>query len=163
MPKPRSSSPGAYQRDLFRCVPFYSSRLVRERTYSYAERERVCTPASVARLVQPYYADKDREEFLVLLLDMANSVVGASVISTGGLSASIVEARQVFKVAILANAAALVLVHNHPSGNPEPSREDVRVTKQLAEAGKLLGIPVHDHIVVVEDTYTSLAERGLMH
>jgi DNA repair protein RadC len=68
----------------------------------------------------------------------------------------------VFKAAVLANAASLLLAHNHPSGNPEPSREDVEITKRLVETGRLMGIPVHDHLIVTGDGYTSLAERGLM-
>ena len=98
----------------------------------------------------------------LVLLDTANSVLGLAQISVGGLAASIVEPRQVFKVAILSNAAAVILSHNHPSGNVEPSREDIRITRQLVDAGKLMGVPVHDHIIVGQNAYTSLAERGLM-
>ncbi len=82
--------------------------------------------------------------------------------SAGGLAVSIVEPRQVFKAAVLANASALLLSHNHPSGNPEPSREDVAITKQLVEAGRVMGIPVHDHLIIAGHGYTSLAERGLL-
>ena len=99
---------------------------------------------------------------MIVLLDTSDTVVGLAQISVGGLAASIVEPRQVFKTAILANAAAIICLHNHPSGNPEPSHEDIRITQQLVEAGKLLGIPIHDHIIIAEKTYTSLAERGLM-
>lgn len=67
-----------------------------------------------------------------------------------------------FKAAVLANAAALIVVHNHPSGNPEPSREDIRITRQLVEAGRVMGIPIHDHLIIVDGGYTSLAERGLL-
>ena len=97
-----------------------------------------------------------------MLLDTANTIIGLSQISVGGLAASIVEPRQVFKVAILANAAAIICVHNHPSGNVEPSREDIRITRQLVEAGKLMGIPVHDHLIIGHNTFTSMAERGLI-
>jgi DNA repair protein RadC len=84
------------------------------------------------------------------------------VASIGGLAASIVEPCQVFKAAILANAAAIILAHNHPSGNPGASREDIKITWQLVEAGKLMGVPVHDHLVITDHGYTSLAEQGLM-
>ena len=67
-----------------------------------------------------------------------------------------------FKAAILANAAALIVAHNHPSGNPEPSREDLKVTRQLVEAGKVMGIPLHDHLILTGDGHTSFAERGLL-
>jgi DNA repair protein RadC len=83
-------------------------------------------------------------------------------VSIGGLAASIVEPRQIFKTAILANAAALILAHQHPSGNPEPSREDIRITRQLVEAGKIMGIPIHDHLIITDSQYTSLAERGVL-
>lgn len=151
-----------YREALFSGVPLFATRLVREGDFPFSERTQVSTPADVAAVLQVYFQDKDREEVVVLLLDTAHTVFGVSQVSIGGLASSIVEPRQVFKVAILANAAAIILAHAHPSGNPEPSREDIRITRQLVEAGKLLGIPLHDHIVIAEKTYTSLAERGLM-
>ena len=113
-------------------------------------------------MLKLYFEDKDREEFIVVMLDTANTMIGMAQISVGGLAASIVEPRQVFKTAILANAAAIICIHNHPSGNPEPSREDIRITRQLVEAGKLMGVPVHDHIIIAENRFVSLAERGLL-
>lgn len=153
---------GAYRQALFSGIPLYTTRLVREKTFRFAERTQVSTPAEVAQALIPYFADKDREECVAALVDTANSLIGLVQISVGGLAASIVEPRQIFKAAILANAAAVICLHNHPSGNPEPSREDIRITRQLVEAGKLLGIPLHDHVIIAENTYTSLAERGLM-
>lgn len=152
----------SYRQALFAGVPLYTTRLVREKTFRFAERTQVSSPEDVAKVLIPYFADKDREECLVALVDTANTLIGLAQISVGGLAASIVEPRQVFKVAILANAAAVICLHNHPSGNPEPSREDIRITRQLVGAGKLLGIPLHDHIIVAENKFTSLAERGLM-
>ncbi len=164
MPKPTKASPGTldYQGCLFSHVPFYTTRLVRETHFTFSHRKQVSSPEEVADLLQQYFQDKDREEFLVVLLDTSNSLIGFSQISVGGLAASIVEPRQVFKVAILANAAAIILAHQHPSGNPEPSREDIRITRQLVEAGKLMGVPVHDHLIIAENGYVSLAERGLL-
>ena len=164
MPKSMKTEGGAvtYQQALFSHVPFYTTRLVRETHFSFPQREQVSSPEDVAAVLQHYFADKDREEFIVVFLDTANTMIGMSQISIGGLAASIVEPRQVFKTAILANAAAIICLHNHPSGNPEPSREDIRITRQLVEAGKLMGVPVHDHIIIAENGYTSLAERGLM-
>ncbi len=152
----------AYQLHLFSNVPLITTRIVRETSFPFCERLQVSSPADIAPLLHAYFRDKDREEFLTVLLDSANSVLGLAQISVGGLAASIVEPRQVFKVAILSNAAAVILCHNHPSGNVEPSREDLRITRQLVEAGKLMGVPVHDHIIIGQNTYTSLAERGLM-
>ena len=158
----RTAMDGAYRDALFSGVPLYATRLVRESTFHFATRTQVRTPADVAAVLGQYFAGRDREEFVVCFLDTASTLTGLHVASVGGLAVSIVEPRQVYKAAVLSNAAALVLAHNHPSGNPEPSREDVAVTKQLVEAGCVMGIPVHDHLIVAGNGYTSFAERGLM-
>ena len=160
-PRPTYERP-TYESALFSGVPLYTTRLVREHTFSFPERTQVCSPEAVAAVLRSYFESRDREEFVVCLLDTANTLIGLHVASVGGLAASIVEPRQVFKAAVLANAASLLLAHNHPSGNPEPSREDVEITKRLVETGRLMGIPVHDHLIITGDGYTSLAERGLM-
>ena len=152
----------AYRDALFSGVPLYTTRLVRERTFTFPTRDQVRSPSDAAAVLAEYFSDRDREEFVVAFLDTANTLTGLHVASVGGLAASIVEPRQVFKAAVLANAAAVLLAHNHPSGNPEPSREDVAVTRQLVEAGKVMGIPVHDHLILTDHGHTSLAERGLM-
>ncbi len=126
------------------------------------ERIQVCSPADVAAVYGPRLRDLRREVFVVVHLNTANVILGDHTVSEGGLAASIVEPRAVFQRAILENAASIVCLHNHPSGNPEPSREDVQITKQLVEAGKLMGVPVHDHLIIAGRGYTSLAERGLM-
>ncbi|HET6569362.1 MAG TPA: DNA repair protein RadC [Rhodothermales bacterium] len=126
------------------------------------ERVQVCSPEDVAAVYGPGMRDLKKEIFKVVLLNTANYIVGDYTVSEGGLAASIVEPRGVFQKAIVENAAAIICLHNHPSGNPEPSREDIRVTRQLGEAGKLVGIPVHDHLIIAGTAYTSLAERGLM-
>ncbi|RMF54246.1 MAG: JAB domain-containing protein [Bacteroidetes bacterium] len=126
------------------------------------ERVQVRTPADVAAVYGPLLRDLKREVFKIVLLNTANVIIGDETVSEGGLAASIVEPRAVFRRAILENAAAVICLHNHPSGNPEPSREDIRVTRQLVEAGRLMGIPVHDHLIIAGTQYTSLAERGLL-
>lgn len=158
----RTDANGAYRDALFSGVPLFTTRLVRERTFDFATRDQLRSPADAAAVLTEYFRDRDREEFVVAFLDTANTLTGLHVASVGGLAVSIVEPRQVFKAAVLANASALLLSHNHPSGNPEPSREDVAVTKQLVEAGRVMGIPVHDHLIITGHGYTSLAERGLM-
>lgn len=150
------------QLDLFKQKPMYKVRLVREHDIPFTEQYKACSPKDVATFLHAYYDDKAREEVIVVLLSTANTVIGVSVISEGGLAMSVFEPRSVFQPALLANAAAVVLAHNHPSGNPEPSREDVRVTEQAAEAGQMLGIPVHDHIIIAGRQHTSLAERGVL-
>lgn len=126
------------------------------------ERIRVTAPEDVARVFIPLMRDLKREIFKVITLNSAGIITGENTVSEGGLAASIVEPRAVFRRAILGNAASLICVHNHPSGNPEPSEQDLRITRQLVEAGKLMGIPVHDHIIIAGSTYTSLASRGLI-
>lgn len=158
----RTAASGAYRDALFSGIPLFTTRLVRERTFDFPTRDQLRSPADAAAVLTEYFRDRDREEFVVGFLDTANTLTGLHVASVGGLAVSIVEPRQVFKAAVLANAASLVLAHNHPSGNPEPSREDVAVTKQLVEAGRVMGVPVYDHLIIVGHGYTSLAERGLM-
>ena len=125
-------------------------------------RIQVTSPADVAAHFGPAMRDLKQEVFKIVLLNTANVITGDYDLTTGGLAASIVEPRAVFRRAILDNAAAVIVMHNHPSGNPEPSREDVRITQQLVEAGKLMGVPLHDHLIIAGAGYTSLAERGLM-
>ncbi len=126
------------------------------------ERVQVSTPEDVVAVYAPKLRDLPREIFLVVFLNTANFIIGDFTASEGGLAASIVEPRAVFQKAILENAAAVICLHNHPSGNPEPSREDIRITQQLVEAGRFMGIPLHDHIIIAGNTFTSLASRGLM-
>ncbi|WP_022835351.1 RadC family protein [Salisaeta longa] len=126
------------------------------------ERVQVSAPADVAAVYGPLMRDLKKEIFKVVHLNTANVILNDFTISEGGLAASIVEPRAVFEQAILENAAAVICLHNHPSGNPEPSRQDIQITRQLVDAGKLMGIPVHDHLIIAGETFTSLAERGLM-
>ncbi len=126
------------------------------------QRRQVFGPEDVAGLYGPFMRDLKKEIFRIVLLNTANVIITDRVVSEGGLAASIVEPRAVFREAILENAAGIICLHNHPSENPEPSREDVRVTRQLVDAGKIVGIPVHDHIIIAGRSFTSLAERGLM-
>jgi len=119
-------------------------------------------PQDVFAEFGPMLRDLHREIFVVVLLNTAHRCLGHFTASEGGLAASVVEPRLVFRRAILDHAAAVICLHNHPSGNPEPSREDCSITRQLADAGRVVGIPLRDHIIVAADTYTSLAERGLV-
>ncbi|MBP9211638.1 MAG: DNA repair protein RadC [Bacteroidetes bacterium] len=120
------------------------------------------TPEDIHRRYGPKLRDLRQEQFMVVSLSSANKVIRDRVITTGLLNASLTHPREVFREAILEQAAGIILLHNHPSGNPEPSREDIAVTKQIVEAGKIIGISVHDHIIIAGDEFTSLMERGLM-
>ncbi len=109
-----------------------------------------------------FLAYETKEHFLSLYLDSKNRITCVDLCSTGSLTASIVHPREVYKTALLSSAAAMIFMHNHPSGDPTPSREDIEITTRLREAGELLGIRVLDHIIISEDTYVSFADRGLM-
>lgn len=126
------------------------------------DRVQVTCPSDVADVYGPLLRDRTKEIFKVVHLNTANVIIGDYVVSEGGLSSSVVEPRAVFEQAILEDAAAVICLHNHPSGNPEPSREDIRITRQLAEAGETMGIPVHDHLIIAGTDHTSLAERGIL-
>jgi DNA repair protein RadC len=107
-------------------------------------------------------ANKNKEHFIALFLDTKNRIIGEEVVSVGTLNSSIIHPREVFSPAIKASANAIVLVHNHPSGDCKPSKEDEEVTKMLNEAGKILGIKVLDHVIVGKDGFVGVKEKGVM-
>jgi DNA repair protein RadC len=119
-------------------------------------------PEDVAAIYIPRLRDLKHEEFWVLLLSSSNRLLADKMITSGTLNSSLVHPRECFQDALKMSAATVIFVHNHPSGNAEPSQEDVTITKQLVESGKILGIPVHDHIIVAGNAFTSLADRGLV-
>lgn len=125
------------------------------------ERGRVAGPREIYDRCAPRMRDLAQEEFRVLLLNTQHAVMRELLVTRGTLDTSVVHAREVFRAAIIESAAAVVLVHNHPSGDPSPSPEDREVTRQLAEAGRLIGIPVLDHIVIGDGRYISFVEQGL--
>jgi DNA repair protein RadC len=120
------------------------------------------SPHAVVKAVRASIEDKAKEHFKLVLLNVRNNVVDISTISVGTANASLVHPREVFKKAIAHSASSVVLAHNHPSGNPEPSEDDVKLTMRLVEAGRLLGIEVLDHIIVTTKGFVSFKERGLM-
>lgn len=138
----------------------YRVELVRERERTHYT---VSRPDEVAVLVSDYLARVDREHFVVVLLATNNEFIGLHTAHIGSLSASVVGVADTFKVAILANAAAIIVAHNHPSGNLEPSQADIKISRRLHKAGEILGIPLHDSLVVGHDgEFVSLAERKLL-
>ena len=122
----------------------------------------VRSPRDVARLFAPRLEDLPVEEFHVAVLDAQHRLERDVTVTRGILTSSLVHPREVFREAIAERAAAVILVHNHPSGDPTPSADDRLVTEQLVAAGKLLDIPVHDHIIIGRGRYTSFAESGLL-
>jgi DNA repair protein RadC len=127
-----------------------------------ARRPAIHSPADVARLLMEDMRYLDREHFRSLALNTRNQVLAVNRISVGSLNSSIVHPREVFKQAISSSAAAVILVHNHPSGDPAPSSEDIEVTGRLVQAGNILGITVLDHIIIGDGRYLSFKEKGLM-
>jgi DNA repair protein RadC len=132
------------------------------RTLTRAARERVqiMSPRAAAEFLLPQYGNRAVEQFGVLLLDTKHRVLRTLVLSVGTLDASIVHPREVFGAAAAAGAAALVLFHNHPSGDPKPSQDDVQLTRRLAAAGVLMGIDVIDHVILADVRYYSFKEEG---
>jgi len=145
-----------------RTVTRYRIALVREEETEVPSRLKLSTPRAAYRFLKTLLADADREQFVSLCLSTRNDLVGYNVISVGSVNASIVHPREVFKAAILLNASALVIAHNHPSGDPAPSREDREVTRALSEAGQVLDVPLYDHVILGEDRYFSFRDEGLL-
>ena len=119
-------------------------------------------PEDVAAYAMPHFRYELREHFAVMLLDTKNHVLGMPTVSVGSLSASIVHPREVFRVAIQQAAASIILLHNHPSGDPSPSQEDIAVTEQLIKVGKIMDLPVLDHIIIGDNNFISLKEQGMV-
>lgn len=129
---------------------------------SGAERPIIRSPHDAANLMMPRLRFETKEQFIVLMLSTKNHVLAMPVISVGTLNASIVHPREVFRQAINFSAAAMILVHNHPSGDPSPSKEDIDLTAQMVEAGKILGINVLDHVIIGDKRYVSMKEKGII-
>ncbi len=126
------------------------------------EKAYIRGPRDVFDRFRSLFDSQVRERFVVFWLNSRNRVMGFEVVSEGTLNSSLVHPREVFRGAIVATCASIVVAHNHPSGNTEPSKEDIEVTQQLVEAGKIIGIPLLDHLIHADNTYTSFAERGLV-
>ena len=142
-------------------VDIVKLKMVKESSLLYKER-RVKSPEDASLLFKQFLDGADREYFIVLCLDIKNQPTAINVCHIGSLNSSIVHPREVLKPAIISNAASIIVAHNHPSNDPTPSREDLEVTKRLIEAGKVVGIDVLDHLIVCEESFISLKEKGHM-
>lgn len=153
----KALTPAAYKKVM--AIRELSKRLLEEGSREYS---RVRGPNDAAAYLMPILRYEMKENFVVLLLNTKNKIIGHRVISIGSLAASIVHPREVFKEAIKASAASIIVAHNHPSGDPSPSGEDVAVTKRLVKAGKIMDINVLDHIIIGDSKYLSMKEKGHM-
>jgi len=144
-------------------IPGFRIALVREPGVKLAGRPQARVPAEAAAMLAQYIGEVDREVFVIAMLTIRHRVIGVHTVSVGCLTSSLVHPREVFKPAILAGSAAILAAHSHPSGDPEPSPEDISLTRRLAAAGQLLGIELLDHVVLGEaGRFVSLRERGVL-
>jgi len=161
MPTEQMAMLGALPKAATYFAPIYRIQLVRDGRQSMIARQ-MTSPVDAATVLRAYLQGADREYLVVMLLDTRCRVIGINTVSIGTLDSSVITGREVFKAAILANAHSIILGHNHPSGDPNPSPADIHVTKALVEAGKVLDIEVQDHIIIGELRHVSLKERGFM-
>lgn len=125
-----------------------------------SKRHTIRKPEDGAETGRRFIGEDDREVFLVMCLNVKNQVMAVHRAHVGSLNASVVRPADVFKAAILNNAASIIVCHQHPSGNSSPSREDIEVTRRLVEAGRMINIEVLDHLIIGQDEFTSLKEKG---
>lgn len=154
-----NDEPVSYEDDMYSGVPMFSVELVKERDYTFAERTKVSTPADLKYFLKPYFANRDREIVVLVLLDVGNSVIGIHELSVGGLSSSVVDIRSIFKTALLANANSIMLAHNHPSGNTNFSQADIKITRKVRDAGETMDIELHDHLLFADDVVSMREQR----
>ena len=126
------------------------------------ENKKIISPKEVYKIVSEYLNGVDREHLVLLTLDTKNCINSITTVSIGSLNTSIVHPREVFKTAIISNASSIILAHNHPSGDPTPSKEDINITDRIKERGKILGIDLLDHLIIGDDSYISLKEKGIL-
>lgn len=145
-------------------ISFLNLRVVKENAGRYDVSKKIQSPKDVFEVVQKVIkaSEYPEENLWMITLDTKNNITGIFTVSTGSLNTSIVHPREVFKRAVLQNAASIIICHNHPSGDATPSAEDINITKRLYEAGEILGIKLLDHIVAGDNSYTSLKEQGLI-
>ncbi|MDN5200786.1 DNA repair protein RadC [Fulvivirgaceae bacterium BMA10] len=134
----------------------------RRRKTESAERPKIRCSQDAYDLIRPDLLDQPNEFFWIILMNRANSVIKKHTISTGGLSGTVADPKMIFKAALENRASAVILVHNHPSGNLQPSQADILLTKKLKDAGKVMEIPILDHIIFTDESYFSFADEGML-
>lgn len=140
---------------------FEISRRISLRAKNFSEYQ-ISAPSEIGEIFVPILRDEEKEKFIVVCLNTANKIIRYSVVSVGNLDTSVVHPREVFKIAIENNAKSIILVHNHPSGSIEPSSADISITQKLVEVGKVMQIPVLDHIIVGGNEHSSMLMKKLI-
>ena len=142
-------------------INLVSIKMVKEASFLYQTRT-ISSPYDAYEMIKDQLQDLDREQFIIACLNTKNEPTNITVVSVGSLNKAIVHPREVFKTAILSNAASIMAFHNHPSGETTPSQQDIQLTNRLYEAGELLGIKLLDHLIIGDGTFTSLKEKGYL-
>ena len=143
-----------------RYIPVYHIELVRDRSIKIEPRSAIHNSDNVVAILRDEVLNADREKLVCLMLNTKNVVIGMDVVSLGTLTMSVAHPREIFKSAILKNAASIILGHNHPSGDPTPSREDIQMTERITRAGEILGIKLLDHVIIGENGTYSFRNTG---
>ena len=155
-PMPSAAKPTAS----LRYIPVYHVELVRDRSIKAEPRPSIHNSDDVVAMLQDELLTADREKLICLMLNAKNVVIGMDIVSVGSLTSSVAHPREIFKSAILKNAASIILSHGHPSGDPTPSREDIQLTERIRQAGEILGIKLLDHIIIGENGTYSFRNTG---
>ena len=142
-------------------INIVSIKMIKESSFLYQTRT-ISSPKDAYEMIKEQLEGLDREQFIIACLNTKNEPTNISVVSVGTLNKAIVHPREVFKTAILSNAASIMAFHNHPSGETTPSQQDIQLTHRLYEAGELLGIKLLDHLIIGDGTFTSLKEKGYL-
>ena len=142
-------------------INIVSIKMVKESSFLYQTRQ-ILSPKDAYEMIKEQLEGLDREQFIIACLNTKNEPTNITVVSVGSLNKAIVHPREVFKTAILSNAASIMAFHNHPSGETTPSQQDIQLTNRLYEVGELLGIKLLDHLIIGDGTFTSLKEKGYL-
>ena len=142
-------------------INIVSIKMVKESSFLYQTRQ-ILSPKDAYEMIKEQLEGLDREQFIIACLNTKNEPTNITVVSVGSLNKAIVHPREVFKTAILSNAASIMAFHNHPSGETTPSQQDIQLTNRLYEAGELLSIKLLDHLIIGDGTFTSLKEKGYL-
>lgn len=147
----------------FRTIrPVFETLTIKENVSSYINpKQRLTTPLQIWEMFR-FLGKESKEWMVVLLLDGKNRLSAVDICSIGTLNQSLCHPREIFKSALMVSCAAIVLIHNHPSGDTSPSSEDIAITRRLKEASEIIGIKILDHVIVSDEEYTSFVERGLL-